>query len=179
MRKLQICFSLLALGWLMCSDRAHALPEYPKYLQTAAETPCLPHCNVCHRDDNAGSGTVDRPFGKSIERVGHLRGGGQSDVTRAVDTLRSANTDSDGDGVADIDELSRGEDPNYAGDGSLCGPQVGCSAASAPPTVGSSGSSALLACLLVLSLRLFARARTGTLRHARAGIYRWIRAAGR
>lgn len=153
MRKLQIFLSLLALGWLMHSDRAYALPEYPKYLQTAADTPCLPHCNVCHRDDNAGSGTVDRPFGKSIEQVGYLSGGGQSSVTRAVDTLRSQNTDSDGDGVSDIDELSHGEDPNYAGDGSICGPQVGCSAAGQARNAWSNGLSALLALSLALWFR--------------------------
>ncbi|MDB4991465.1 MAG: hypothetical protein JWN04_6643 [Myxococcaceae bacterium] len=128
MNKRQICMSLLALGWLVSADTARALPEYPKYLQSAAETPCLPHCNVCHRDDNAGSGTIDRPFGKSLQEVGHLAGGGKSDIARAVGDLRAKNTDSDGDGVSDMEELSAGEDPNYAGDGSICGPQVGCSA---------------------------------------------------
>ena len=130
MNKLSICVSLLALGWLAGTERARALPDYPKYLQSAADAPCLPHCNLCHRDDNAGSGTVDRPFGKSLQQVGHLGGGGKSDVTRSVGEIRTQKTDSDGDGVSDIDELSAGEDPNYAGDGSLCGPRVGCSAAS-------------------------------------------------
>ncbi|MDB4977314.1 MAG: hypothetical protein JWN48_5655 [Myxococcaceae bacterium] len=128
MNKLQICMVLLTLGWATPAETARALPEYPKYLQSAAQTPCLPHCNVCHRDDNAGSGTIDQPFGKSLQEVGHLGGGGKSDVTRAVGDLRTQNTDSDRDGVSDIDELSAGEDPNYAGDGSICGPQVGCSA---------------------------------------------------
>jgi hypothetical protein len=166
MRKLQICFTVLVLGWLTGGGRAHALPEYPKYLQTAADTPCLPHCNVCHRDDNAGDGTIDRPFGKSIERVGRLRGGGQSSITQAVDTLRAQNTDSDGDGIADIDELSHGEDPNYAGDGSICGPQVGCSAAAGAQSVWSSG----LTVLVVFSLMAWAgRARKRSRLTARQG----------
>jgi len=158
MNRLQICMSLLALTWWASAQTAQALPDYPKYLQTAADTPCLPHCNVCHRDDNAGSGTVDRPFGLSMEHIGGLGGGGSFDVARALDVLRSQKTDSDGDGVADSDELSQGEDPNYAGDGDLCGPQVGCST-SAPFSLWS-GAPALLA-LLALALRRRVRALDG------------------
>ena len=159
MKKLQLCLTLLVLTWLGRSESAYALPDYPKYLQAAASTPCLPHCNVCHRDDNAGSGTVDRPFGVSLERIGHLRGGGRSDVARAIDALRAQKTDSDGDGVADTDELSAGEDPNYAGDGDLCGPEVGCSTSKA----NSSWSSAV-ALLATLALLLRGRRRTAATR---------------
>jgi MYXO-CTERM domain-containing protein len=134
--------------------RAWALPDYPEALQDASGAPCLPHCNVCHRDDQAGHATVDRPLGLSLERVGKLGGGGPAQVTRAVERLRAAGTDSDGDGRPDIDELSAGDDPNYSGEGLLCGPEVGCSARSAgghpPADLG----------LAVLGLFLVVRRRT-------------------
>lgn len=143
---------LLLFGTLGSTPRARALPEYPDDLHDAVPTPCVPHCNVCHRDDNAGSGTVDRPFGLSMRQVGGLGGGG---VARAVERLRAANTDSDGDGVSDIDELEQGEDPNYAGNGDLCGPEVGCSAApKRTRQQGSSGWSGLLAPTLMLFVLL-------------------------
>ncbi|MEY4514669.1 MAG: hypothetical protein RLZZ450_6791 [Pseudomonadota bacterium] len=153
MKRTYICVSLLALAGWARAEPARALPDYPEYLQTAASAPCLPHCNVCHRDDNAGSGTVDRPFALSMERIGGLGGGGSSDVARALDVLRAQKTDSDGDGVADNDELSRGEDPNFAGDGDLCGPQVGCSTSA--PFGPWSGAPALLALLAIPLLRRF------------------------
>ncbi|HEY6881879.1 MAG TPA: thrombospondin type 3 repeat-containing protein [Polyangiales bacterium] len=111
---------------LAVAGSAHALPDYPEALQKASAAPCLPHCNVCHRDDNAGSGTVDRPFGRSMERIGGL-GGAKAGVAWAVQTLEQQGTDSDGDGVPDIEELAMGEDPNDAHPTSLCGPEAGCS----------------------------------------------------
>jgi len=158
MKKAHLCLSVLALTWGASPEPARALPDYPEYLQTAASAPCLPHCNVCHRDDNAGSGTVDRPFVLSMEHVGGLRGGGRSDVARALDVLRAQKTDSDGDGEADSDELSRGEDPNFAGDGDLCGPQVGCST-SAPLSPWSFAPALLALLALPLLQRLRARSR--------------------
>jgi hypothetical protein len=119
-------FLLVLLG---LSSSAQALPEFPAELQKAADTPCLPHCNVCHVDDNAGGGTVNRPFGIAMQRAG-LSGSVYS-LDRAVKSLQSDATDSDGDGVADITELEMGDDPNNSYDAAICGPQVGCSAGSA------------------------------------------------
>jgi hypothetical protein len=112
--------------------RARALPEYPAELQRAADTPCLPHCNVCHRDDNAGSGTVDRPFVLNMQRLGGL-GENKASIAPAVAELARIQTDSDGDGTADINELAMGDDPNDAYETSLCGPQAGCVAGTRPP----------------------------------------------
>src|SRR5690242_10961406 len=100
MTKLSISFAL-TLG---IATSAQALPDFPEELQKAASTPCLPHCNVCHRDDNAGDGTIDRPFALSMERVGGLDGDKRT-IDRAVLRLKQAGTDSDGDGTSDIAEL--------------------------------------------------------------------------
>ena len=108
------------------AGHARALPEYPAELQKAADAPCLPHCNVCHRDDNAGSGTVDRPFVRNMQHLGGL-GDNKTSIAPAVAELARIKTDSDGDGTPDIEELASGDDPNDAYDASLCGPQAGCS----------------------------------------------------
>jgi hypothetical protein len=116
---------LISAWWFFGAvSAAHALPEFPAELQSASGAPCLPHCNVCHRDDGAGDGTLDRPFVISMQRFGQLDGG---NVAGAVERLRTLGTDSDGDGAADIDELAMGNDPNNAADARICGPQVGCS----------------------------------------------------
>jgi hypothetical protein len=161
MRPLRTHMLLLGLSSFAATPHAFALPEYPEALQKAADSPCLPHCNVCHRDDNAGSGTVDRPFGKSIESVGRLGGGGTGQVKAAVKRLQEAGTDSDGDGVSDTDELAQGDDPNYAGDGDLCGPQVGCSA-SRRTVLGSEAWAGLLGLLTTLTVARFQRRRSRT-----------------
>jgi len=109
---------------------ARALPEFPQELQDATDAPCSPHCNICHRDDYAGGGTVDQPFAISMERIGGLG----HDVARAVERLRQNDVDSDGDGTSDIEEISRGDDPNTAYDAGICGPMVGCAAVSPSAT---------------------------------------------
>lgn len=138
---LKILLSLL--GLLCLSSPARALPEFPADLQKAADTPCLPHCNVCHVDDNAGGGTVNRPFGIAMEHAG-LSGSAFS-LKRAVEKLQSDATDSDGDGVPDIVELEMGDDPNSSYDATICGPQVGCHAGSASGTQALTLSGWLLA----------------------------------
>jgi hypothetical protein len=54
---------------------------------------------------------------------------------------------------SDTDERALGDDPNYAGDGDLCGPKVGCSASRR----GAFGSEAWGALLGVLSTLAVAR----------------------
>jgi len=44
----------------------------------------------------------------------------------ALDALAAERTDSDHDGVPDIDELEAGSDPNVAGGGSVPPPSYGC-----------------------------------------------------
>ena len=129
---------------------ARALPEYPEALQKATGAPCLPHCNVCHRDDNAGSGTVDRPFAVNMEQIGGLNGNERS-VANAVTLLAQAQTDSDGDGAGDIDEISMGQDPNDPYETSLCGPRVGCALGA--------GTSSLSPALALLALARVLRRR--------------------
>ena len=120
---------LIGLAVLVAPGLAFASRTYPAELQSAANMPCTPQCTLCHKDMNGGIGTVTKPFGTNMIDVGHLGRANPSTVKPAVDKLKAAGTDSDGDGVPDIQELSQGDDPNVKGAGSLCGgPTYGCGA---------------------------------------------------
>lgn len=144
-----LCLALLAaLTWLV-ADMAHALPELPESMQEAAAIPCLPHCTLCHRDENGGAQTVDRPFGESF-----VAAGGTHNHREALATLTAERTDSDGDGAIDVDELAAGSDPNTAYEATLCGPSVGCGIADERAHDGT------LSLFLLLMLVTLARRRT-------------------
>lgn len=146
--------TLLAIFLVLgVAPSVRALPEFPEELQKATGAPCLPHCNVCHRDDNAGDGTVNRPFVLNMRKVGHL-GESKDSIDSAVARLKQAGTDSDGDGAPDIEELSLGDDPNDSYAASICGPHVGCNLGG-----GTQGGASTGAVLLMLGWILVRRSR--------------------
>lgn len=112
--------------WTLLS-LAQASPSYPGTLESELGMPCLPQCTVCHETNAGGGGTVTSAFGVALLDAG-LAGGSQTDVLAT--TLGGLDSDSDGDGVLDVDELSAGDDPN--GGPALCSgatvdpPQFGC-----------------------------------------------------
>jgi hypothetical protein len=118
---------IFAVGVLAVSSTAWASRTYPGLLQSATGMPCAPTCTLCHRDMNGGLFTVVKPFGKAMIGAG-LIGASPDTLKPAVDQLAKDGTDSDGDGVPDIQELQEGRDPNVAGSGMLCGPTYGCGA---------------------------------------------------
>src|SRR5262249_59260271 len=84
-----------------------------------------PACTLCHNGRGGGFGTVTAPSGKSM-RAGGLVAQNLGSLDTALDALAAEHTDSDGDGVGDIDELKAGSDPNVAGGGSAPPPTYGC-----------------------------------------------------
>jgi len=140
---------LAAVFVLLPARPASASPTYPGQLQKDLGMPCAPPCTFCHRDQNGGLYTVDKPFGLSMYGAG-LRGQSPDGLRAAETTLESANPpiDSDGDGVPDIQELKDGTDPNSSANGNVCneGPAYGCGAHIAPRS-GVHGPGALLAAL--------------------------------
>jgi MYXO-CTERM domain-containing protein len=133
--------SALATCWLLAvPSTAHAIPDYPEALRTAAAMPCAPPCTVCHIDSNGGKGTVVKPFGLAMMSHG-LTKEDKALIRPAVLELYDQAVDSDGDGMGDISELDQGRDPNVAGNDSVCGPEYGCTAAD--PKDGTSSRAAL------------------------------------
>ncbi len=65
------------------------------------------------------------PFGTSMRARGLVAQNTQS-LDTALDALAAEHTDSDGDGVGDIDELKAGTNPNSAGGGVVPPPTYGC-----------------------------------------------------
>jgi MYXO-CTERM domain-containing protein len=108
--------AIAALGSaLLSSGLARASVTYPAELIRRWETETLPvpgpYCTLCHRTDAGGAGTVSTPFGRALMSEGAL-GNNVPSLDSALDALEAAGSDSDRDGVTDIEELRAGLDPN-------------------------------------------------------------------
>ena len=164
-------FSLLlaafALGWISFAVPARASSDYPGIVQQHLSMPCTPQCTICHRDLLGGRGTVVKPFGISMLEAG-LTFSTPDSVDPALDDLDMRMVDSDNDGVPDITELRQGDDPNAAGQDSLCGqtgPRYGCGAHIAPePEPRSAAWAVALAAVFGLAARRrrFTRSRSAS-----------------
>ncbi len=119
-------FALVLVATALSVPRlALARPSFPDEIQQHLNAPCVPQCNLCH-DSTSGGGPTDQPFALSLVQYGEMEG--REGLDNSLDLLKQDGIDSDHDGVGDIDEISRGTDPNYAGDALLCQPDVGCGA---------------------------------------------------
>ena len=90
---------------------AAASDTFPARIQQDLHLDKAPDCILCHETESGGKNTVKQPFGLSMRQAGLVAGNlGSLDI--ALQTLEKKETDSDGDGVPDIDELRRGRNPN-------------------------------------------------------------------
>ena len=138
MRRLVLAIAVVVGGL------AHGSSIYPPEVRAHLSLSYTPACTLCHETESGGFGTVTTPFGRSMMARG-LVAQNLGSLDTALDALAAEHTDSDGDGVPDIDELKAGSDPNVAGGGSVTPPSYGCFDSS-----GQSGSPlALLPLVLV------------------------------
>ncbi len=131
---------------------SHADQKFPNEITNQLDMPCVPQCTICHKDLAGGFGTIATPFGQAMQGAGlnFL----VPTVAPALAQLRANKTDSDGDGVDDITQLSAGVDPStgavICGSGAPPIPTYGCGAhIASSPSPDHSGS---LAALLVAAV---------------------------
>ena len=145
-RKVAFPFLLLALA----AGPARASSVFPDRIRVDLALSYTPACTLCHVG-NPGIGTATTPFAISMRARG-LVAGNLSSLDTALAALEAEHTDSDHDGVPDIEELKAGTDPNVAG-GSLETPTYGCfNVTGRGPGTGST-LAALLALVLVVRRR--------------------------
>ena len=122
---------------MIFTSLAWATPEFPDALAEATGLPCDASCTVCHSTASGGPGTATQPFAVSLLDAGAMPYDVAS-LDAAIEAMAADRTDSDGDGVGDVDELAAGDDPNSTA--SLCGqltPTYGCfNTAGAAPALG-------------------------------------------
>ena len=103
----------MALGPCTWSFDAAATPNFPGAIKSHLGLDSKPACTLCHTTLAGGDGTVSRAFGVAMRGDG-LVPNDTSSLNDALDALEAAGTDSDADGVGDIDELKAGTNPNVA-----------------------------------------------------------------
>ncbi len=92
---------------LLCQPAA-ASPSYGYFLIQYYQF--SPGCGGCHTNPAGGAGTVKQPFGLTMMSLGLT---GTNDLELLVDTLNAlGDSDSDGDGAIDAEEVLHGGDPN-------------------------------------------------------------------
>ena len=105
------------LGSVFVAPSARASESYPAALEAALDMTCPPACTTCHSRPQGGELTANKPLGISLRRAG-LECCNTRQLRDVIATLEANATDSDSDGVIDVDELRLGTDPNAA-DGKL------------------------------------------------------------
>ena len=116
---------------LAVPSTALASPAYPGTVQRELGLDCTPKCTLCHTVPTGGFTTVNTPFGKTARMQHGLECCNPELLADVLDELRDDETDSDDDGVTDVDELHALTSPNTADDVDLaCEPSKddsGCS----------------------------------------------------
>jgi hypothetical protein len=115
---------------------AHATPNFPDRIASELGLGDPPPCSVCHSGP-PGPGNASTPFASAMRSRG-LAAYDEASLVTALTALRAARTDSDRDGIPDVDELLAGGDPNRGAataeqGGDDVEPEYGCAAA---PTFG-------------------------------------------
>jgi hypothetical protein len=119
-----------------------AWPEYPQVVQDTLHLQAPPDCILCHTSDLGGAGTATKPFARTLEQFGLGTAFDPGLLASALEQVETCKTDSDGDGLSDVDEITNNGDPNdgHGTSTSLCGDaytgpvaQTGCSVRAGAP----------------------------------------------
>ena len=124
MLRIAVPNALIGLAVLACADLARASEVFPATIESRLHLSYRPACTICHATDEGEKGTVVKPFGISMQRLGVIGNSETSRLIAALSAAESRQLDSDFDGTPDITELRNGTDPNDGLD--LPIPQTGC-----------------------------------------------------
>ncbi len=145
----------VAFAVALSPGRAGATSDLPRDIQRDLGLHYLPPCSLCHDRGKTGPGTVITPFGWSMRGAG-LKPRDATSLANALATLRANGTDSDGDGIPDVQELVAGTDPNSAASVPEVQPEPGYGCGGQPPVPrGASATAApfMVACALLAARR--------------------------
>lgn len=147
-------YSIALFAALLWAPTAAASASYPGVIRDHLGLEDAPLCTLCHADLNGGKGTVVTLFGENLVAMG-LEEEDEDALRRLLDELDSTQSDVDGDGTSDVDELLVCGDPNDAGGNNLCGvtePSFGCAVATSPMSGTSSVATLIGAALAAAAL---------------------------
>jgi hypothetical protein len=161
--------ALLVFAMTLVAVSAGASDTYPDAIKADLMLTASPGCDLCHNGGVGEKGNVNTPFGKTARSLG-LVSGDTNSLKTVLDAMKAMNTDSDGDGTGDIDELVKGTNPNFneitgmaPGGADFPPPEYGCTVAWRAPSSGGAGAAALLLSWLMSVVYRRARGRTKVL----------------
>ena len=103
MRPLAYTIAMVAVAALSASS-AVASQSFPLVVKSTLGLAKAPDCILCHESEKGGENTANQPFGRTMQRFGAVKKNDQS-LVLALQRADAEGTDSDGDCMADIDEL--------------------------------------------------------------------------
>lgn len=114
---------------LLVGAPALATPSFPSTVQQQLQLDAAPTCGLCHGGDQPGAPLWG--VGLALQQRG-LVAFDDASLEKALERLAADATDTDADGVSDVDELRAGTDPNVASGSSQPHLAYGCGAEAAP-----------------------------------------------
>jgi hypothetical protein len=137
---------------LTLTEKAAAMATFPAEIQSHLGLNYTPPCTFCHATANGG-GPIATKFGQAMLAAGLTVNIATLDP--ALDTLNANHTDSDGNGVPDIQQIEAGLDPSTGTSGPT--ERYGCGARISTGPVRFSGT--VTSTWAVLGLIMFLRRR--------------------
>ena len=101
----------ISLALVLLVATARASDGYPDVIRATVPTRQPLPCTLCHTAEDGGTGAIDTEFGRHMLDFG-MKGSDPASLQRALRRNAARGWDSDGDGVADIEELVYGTDPS-------------------------------------------------------------------
>jgi hypothetical protein len=94
---------------MLSSGTGAASVLYPTALHDLLDLDAVPNCVLCHTTEAGGAGTAVKPFAVTLKTLGIE---GASNEASLKSAIKKNIYDTDRDGVADVQELKDGSDPN-------------------------------------------------------------------